>query len=222
MSPHLEDTIIETPLKTFQDYFLKKDYPNALLTLQKNQQSIDPGIWHYNMGTVAGEMNNWPLARYHFLLASKHGLESSELKRNEQLALEKLDVVKLEKPLNSSDYLIKAGLFAGEGFLITIALLFLLIGLWSLRKSLTWVRTALVVVGTALPILLHVWINSWDAKIVMIAKPLHDGPSALFGINGEVPAGVLILANVKGEWEQVVFPSRFSGWIKAVGNKKLE
>ena len=218
----MEDTIIETPLKTFQDYYLKKDYPNALLTLQKNQQSIDPGIWHYNMGTVAGEMNNWPLARYHFLLADKNGFEGDELKRNEQLTLEKLEVVNLEKPLNTSDYLIKASLFAAEGVLVTVSLLILIFGLWSLRKSLTWGRIALVATGTALPILLHVWINSWDAKIIMSTKPLHEGPSALFGINGEVPAGVLILSNEKGEWEEIVFPSRFSGWIKSAGNKKLE
>lgn len=218
----MEDTIIETPLKTFQDYYLKKDYPNALLTLQKNQQSIDPGLWHYNMGTVAGEMSNWPLARYHFVLAKKNGFEGADLERNQQFVMEKLEVGPLEKPLNTSDYLIKAGLFAGEGWLITLSLFILVIGLLSLRKSLSWIRVTLIIVAIAVPMTLHFWINSWEAKIVMTPQPLREGPSALFGVNSEVPAGVLVLTNVKEDWEEIVFPSRFSGWIKSTGIKNLE
>src|SRR5665647_2086831 len=69
MIPILEDTTIADVLKTFEDYYTKKDYLNALLVLQKGGKEISPKVKHYNLGTVYAKMQNWPMARYHFLLA---------------------------------------------------------------------------------------------------------------------------------------------------------
>ena len=67
MIPILEDTTIADVLKTFEDYYTKKDYLNALLVLQKGGKEISPKVKHYNLGTVYAKMQNWPMARYHFL-----------------------------------------------------------------------------------------------------------------------------------------------------------
>ncbi len=209
-------------MKTFEDFYLKKDYPNALLTLEKNQKDIEPSLLHYNSGTVYGEMKNWPLARYHFLLAEMSGMNSKELDQNKALAEGALEIERLEKPLETSDYLIKTGLIASEGPLLTIGLLFLVIGVWLLKKTPTLKNALLLVVAVATPLMLDFWIDSWPKKIVTAPKVIHEGPSALFGTHGEIPAGVMVITNTKDGWEEVVYPARFAGWIKSDAMKRLE
>lgn len=198
------------------------DYPNALLTLKKNQSAMDLGLWHYNMGTVFGKMNDWPMARFHFILAETSGFHSKELNQNQQLVEEKLEVVELEKPLAASDYLIKAGFIAADGPLLSLGFLFLAIGLWVLRKKPTLKAASIFVLAVVTPLMLDVWIDSWPKKVVISPKQIFDGPSALFGSRGEIPPGIMIMTNTKDDWEKIIFPSRFSGWIKSDGLKRLE
>jgi hypothetical protein len=209
-------------LKTFEDYYLKMDYPNALLTLEKNQSAMDLGLWHYNMGTVFGKMNDWPMARFHFILAETGGFHSKELNQNQQLVEDKLEVVELEKPLSASDYLIKAGFIAADGPLLSLGFLFLAIGLWVLRKKPTLKAASIFVLAVITPLMLDVWIDSWPKKVVISPKQIFDGPSALFGSRGEIPPGIMIMTNTKDDWEKIIFPSRYSGWIKSAGLKRLE
>ena len=209
-------------MKTFEDFYLKKDYPNALLILEKHQNEMDLGLWHYNMGTVLGQMNNWPMARFHFILAEARGLNSKELNQNQQLVEEKLEISRLEQPLGTSDYLIKAGMIAADGPLVSLGFLFLAIGLWLLKKKPTLKSATWFVLAVASPLMLDLWIDSWPRKIVTTTKEIYEGPSALFGTRGELPQGLMILTDTKGNWEKIIFPSRFSGWIKSDGLKRLE
>lgn len=183
---------------------------------------MDTGLWHYNMGTVHAEMNNWPMARYHFLLADEAGFSSKELRQNQEMAESKLEVPRLEQPLATSDYLVKTAMVANQGPLMTLGLIFLIIGLWLLKKKPRFKSAVVFVIAVATPLLIDLWIDAWPKKIVTVTKAVYEGPSALFEIRGEIPAGVLVLTNTKGEWEEIIFPSRFSGWIKSDGLKRLE
>ncbi len=218
----LEDTTIENALKTFEDFYLKKDYPNAILALEKNQHDINTGLWHYNMGLAMGQMNNWPMARFHFILAEESGLHSKNLIQNQQLVAAKLETNRLEQPLSISDYLIKTGIIASDGPLLSLGFLFLVVGLWFLKKKPSLKSAAFFVLAVASPLMLDLWIDSWHRKIVTTTKQIYEGPSALFGVKGELPQGIIIMTNTKGDWEKIIFPSRFSGWIKSDGLKRLE
>lgn len=218
----LEDTTIENALKTFEDLYLKKDYPNALLALEKNQNMMEPGLWHFNMGTVLGEMKNWPMARFHFILAEDSGLHSPKLIQNKLLAEHTLEIARLENPLDTSDYLIKSAMVMSDGVFVTLGLIFLVFGLWTLKKKASLKRAASFVLIVSLPFILDLWIDSWPRNIVTNLKTIYEGPSVLFGTKGELPAGVMVLTNSKGEWEEIVYPARFSGWVKADGLKRLE
>ena len=209
-------------MKTFEGYYLKKDYPNALLTLEKHQQEIESGLWHYDMGTVFGEMQNWPMARYHFIMADARGFNSKELAQNQRLTEAALEVGKLEKPLDTSDYLIKSALVAAEGPLVTLSLIFVVLGLWTLKKSPSIKRALVFVFVVLTPLVLDLWIDSWPRKIVTAPKSLFEGPSALFEARGEIPAGIFVITNTKEDWEEIIYPARYSGWVKADGMKKLE
>ena len=174
------------------------------------------------MGTVLGEMNNWPLARFHFILAETSGMNTKELHQNQELTESKLEIPRLEQPLSTSDYLIKTGMVAAEGPLMTVGLIFLVVGLWFLKKKPNLKSALLFMIAVATPLMLDFWIDRWPKNIVTETKAVYEGPSALFGMRGELPAGVMVLTNTKGEWEEIIFPSRFSGWIKSDGLKRLE
>ena len=209
-------------MKTFEGFYLKKDYVNALKTLEGQQKDIDLGLWHYNMGTVLAEMNNWPMARFHFLLAEKSGLNNKQLNQNLLLVEEKLDLTRLEKPLSTSDYLLKASFVAADGPLVTLGFLILAVGLYFLKKKPSLKSAAIFVVAVFTPLMLDLWIDAWPRQIVTSNKVIYEGPSALFGPLGELPQGVMILSNKKDGWEEIIYPSRFAGWIKPEDLKSLE
>ena len=209
-------------MKTFEGFYLKKDYVNALKTLEGQQKDIDLGLWHYNMGTVLAEMNNWPMARFHFLLAEKSGLNNKQLNQNLLLVEDKLDLTRLEKPLSTSDYLLKASFVAADGPLVTLGFLMLAVGLYFLKKKPSLKSAAIFVVAVFTPLMLDLWIDTWPRQIVTSNKVIYEGPSALFGPLGELPQGVMILSNKKDGWEEIIYPSRFAGWIKPEDLKSLE
>ena len=209
-------------MKTFEGFYLKKDYVNALKTLEGQQKDIDLGLWHYNMGSVLAEMNNWPMARFHFLLSEKSGLNTKQLNQNLLLVEEKLDITRLEKPLSTSDYLLKASFVAADGLLVTLGFLILAVGIYFLKKKPSLKSAAIFVVAVFTPLMLDLWIDAWPRKIVTSNKVIYEGPSALFGPLGELPQGVMILTNEKDGWEEIIYPSRFAGWIKPEDLKSLE
>jgi hypothetical protein len=218
----LEDTTIEDVLKTFESFYLKKDYQNALQTLQSHKSEIPAGLWNYNVGTVMAQEQRLSEARFHFLQAAKFGFETKELSQNKELVEDKLEISRLEKPQSTQDYLVKAALIAQDGLLTTVSLLILVIGLWVLRRKADFKKIILFLVLVLTPIALNFWISSWSKAVVKIAQPLNEGPSVIFGNVGEVPAGVLVITRNEGEWHQVLFPSRFQGWIKNNELLKLE
>lgn len=221
--PHLlEDTTIEPVLKTFEDFYQKKDYPNALLTLEKSMNELPLGLKHYNLGTVYAQMQQWPQARYHFLSAKKNGFERTEVTQNLEIAEAKLEVTKLEEPLSTSDYFIKYSTSATGGVFTTLALLILVVGLFVIKKS-GKIKSAWILIPAVLvPLGVNLWIKSWPWAVVMKPAGLHDGPSAIFEARGELPPGLLVIAKPNGDWKQIIYPVRFSGWVKTDVLKEVE
>lgn len=218
----LEDTTIEDVLKTVEALYAQKDYEKALKTLESNKDSVSSGLWHYNMGTVHGKLGHWAMARFHFLKADLAGFRSTEASANAKLTESMLGTEKLEKPTSTSDYLIKVALFSSEGLLTTLSLCLLiagLIGFWkkaSIKVLASFLAMALVVTGASF------WIRSWDRVIVIDKQSVYEGPSAIFASRDEVPEGVVLITSPQGEWREVIFPSRFQGWIKNIGLKELK
>lgn len=218
----MEDTTIENMLKTVESAFAQQDYQGALKILEKHQQEISPGIWHYNVGTVHGKLGNYPLSRYHLMMADENGLSTKEVISNRNLVEEKLDIARYEKSISWSDYLIKAGMTSSQGLLTSLSLLLIvtaLITFWKKQQFKifsVFLALGIVVMG------LNWWIHTWNRSIVLMAQPLHEGPSAIFAAKDEVPVGVLVVTVEKEGWLQIIYPSRFHGWIKNSGLKELE
>ena len=174
------------------------------------------------MGVVKSELNNPALARYYFLKAERSGFEDPKLIQNIKLIETKLEIPKLEKPINTSDWFIKVSLISAQGPLVTLGLIMLVLGLWSLKRTLTFKRLSLVLGIVAVPFVLQLWISNWPQKLVSVQIPIYEGPSALFTVRGELPPGVILVTNKKGQWEEIIFPARIHGWIKSEGLLSLE
>lgn len=209
-------------LKTFEDFYVKKDYQNALLTLEKQGSSLPKDMLQYNLGTVHSKLGHWAQARYHFLLAEEAGFSENSLVQNLDAVEEKLEITRLEQPLEPQDYAVKAALFAKDGVLTSIALLILITGLVLLKKRASLWKIAAWIVGIALPLALSFWINTWPRFIALEPQVIAEGPSAIFRESGELPAGVTVIATGEGEWRRILWPSRFSGWIRIQALKELE
>lgn len=218
----MEDTTIENMLKTVESAFAQQDYLGALKILEKHQNEISPGIWHYNVGTIYGKLGNYPLSRYHLIMADENGLSTKEVISNRNLVEEKLDIARYEKPISWSDYLIKAGMASSHGLLTSLSLLLIIVALLSFWKKQQFkIFSVVLAIGIAV-MGLNWWIHSWSRSIVLSGQPLHEGPSAIFEAKDEVPVGVLLVTIEKEGWLQIIYPSRFQGWIKNKGLKELE
>lgn len=218
----MEDTTIEDVLKTVEALHNQKDYQGALRALESNQGKISAGLWHYNMGTILGKMENFPLARFHLMMADSHGYTRKELFQNKEYIETKLDISRLEKPLSTTDYLVKGSLFASQGLFTMLSLIMIILGVISFIK-----KAGIAVFGTCLltaGLLLgaNFWIQSWDKVIVVEAQAIHEGPSTIFGAREEIPSGVMLVTKKTGEWRKIYYPARFSGWIKESGLKELK
>lgn len=218
----MEDTTIEDVLKTVEALYAQKNYQEALKTLEANQANISPGVWHYNVGTILGKMENLPLARYHLMMADLEGFNSQEVIANKKLVESKLDIAKLEKANSASDYFVKGGIEASQGILTTLSLIFVILGIVNMWKKSSYKVLAVLLTSALFIIGLNYWIQSWDKVIVITTQSIQEGPSVIFPSRDELPVGVMLIISKKGEWSKIVYPSRFQGWIKNTGLKELK
>lgn len=217
----MEDTTIEDVLKTIQTLHNQKDYEGALRVLKDHRNDLSPGLWHYNMGTLYAEMQNFPQARFHLLMAEGNGYSTKELFQNKEIVETKLDIPRIEKSLTFKDQVIKGSLFASEGILTSLALVCILAGIIALWKKAGMKIFAAFVMMAAFILGVNYWIKSWDKFITLEQVPIHEGPSAIFKTTEGVPPGVMIIAKRKGEWMHITYPGRFSGWIREQGLKEM-
>lgn len=218
----LEDTTIKDVLKTVEAHYNQKDYTSALSLLQANKANISPGVWHYNVGTIYGKLDDWAMARYHFLLADWEGLSSKEVVSNRMLVEEKLDIQKLEKSFSPSDFFIKASIESSHGILTSLSLLFVLFGVICFWRKKSWKTISIFCVMSVMFVGLNLWILTWTKFISVKSQLIYDGPSVIFPTREELPIGILIVTRQKDDWLQVVYPSRFEGWVKFNGLKELK
>ena len=118
----MEDTTIKDILKTVESAYQQGDFQGAISTLEKNQIHVTPGLWHYNMGTLYAKLENFPLARYHFLMSDMEGYTNKDLIKNKKIVEEKLDIPKHEKMLSTSDYFIRGSVEATHGIFTMVSL----------------------------------------------------------------------------------------------------
>jgi hypothetical protein len=217
----MEDTTIEDVLKTIETLYAQKAYRDALDYLSQNQNSLSRGVWHYNMGTLFARLEDWPMARYHLMMADRSGYASIELSLNQRLVESKLSVKKWEKLLSSKDYAIRGALLGSEGIFTMIGFIMMIGGFYLLRNKSKQKGALATLFFSFLFFGATLWIKSWNWGIVLGPQVVREGPSLIFNSKEELPPGVMILSVRHGEWLKVIFPEKFEGWIKNANIKEL-
>lgn len=193
-----------------------------MIELEKQRENISPGLWHFNAGTVKAKMMNPAEARFHFLEARFHGFDDQKLSDNLSLIEDQLEVKTLERPVEPLDYAVKFSLWAEGGFFTMLSLLIIFLGLVFVKKTQKYYVLALTIFIAGFPLAMNFWVKSWNKAVNLNPQQVLDGPSAIFGSRGELPPGIFLITRSAGEWKEVIYPSKFRGWIKNVGLKELE
>lgn len=193
-----------------------------MIELEKQREIISPGLWHFNAGTVKAKMMSPAEARFHFLEARLHGFNNQKLSENLNLIENQLEVKSLEKSIEPMDYAVNFSLWAEGGFFTMLSLVIILLGLIIVKKTQKYYVLALTIFFATVPVSLNYWVKSWNKAVNLTPQQVLDGPSAIFGSRGELPPGIFLITRKSGEWKEIIYPSRFRGWIKNAGIKELE
>jgi hypothetical protein len=216
------DKSIEDALALFKESYLKNDFGKSLEILESHKSAIHEGLWHYNKSVIHAKLGQFPLARFHLIKAEKAGFETLELALNKRIIEENLKISNLEKSLGFTDTAIKTSLFSSQGLNLTLALLLLLVAviLWIKKSSKKIISTLMLV--SYFFILFNFWIRNWNLGITLNEEQLYEGPSVIFQTNSKLPPGILVVTLKKDQWLKVIYPSRFSGWIKGDQLKDIQ
>ncbi len=206
-----------TDQNSFEALYVKKDYKGAVNYLLRNKQSLNSGIFHYNLGTVYSKLGDYPAARFHFEKAIKEGYINSSALNNLGYVKSQLQVDDLSTSSMLADELMNAALTVPSSAYVTITLILLLAGMLMVKakKIKRKVTMALGILIVATPVLFsQFYLEKVNYAVTFKDIPLYEGPSKIFSEKGKVRAGSkIILGEFKEGWFYVKFPISLAGWI---------
>ncbi len=205
-------------LKAAQESYLKEDYQNSLKIIRENKDNLDPGLFHYNLGSIYLKMNDFGPARYHLEKARDDGFNYPMLWNN-------LEYIKLQPgvtdPLLSKD--LKEAIVAKTmdipvSFFVIYFLLGLSAILFSLRKKIIKNKILVVIALAALVVpgvFRYTYKEGHTFAIAMKDSRVFEGPSKIYPDYGKINAGSrVVVGKFYDDWYYIVSPSDRSGWVQ--------
>lgn len=214
----MADTSTNKHVKELEQLYLDGKYDDLKSKLIKDRDSLSPGVFHYNLGTVFAKKGNLAAARYNLEKAKSLGFEHPALNKNLNSILETVEVKTnpdIPVPSKALDYFMSTS----EGIFLFFALIVVLISsiLYRTNTLRNKMALALLVVISFSPLAIKKYhydtkyitgINIRDAKV-------FEGPSEIYPTIKEIVGGQkLILGKSYEDWIFISFPIEFSGWIK--------
>lgn len=214
----MSDSSTNGILKSLQELYLAQDYQGAAKHLIKFKDRLDPGVFHYNLGTVHSKIGNLAAGRYHLEKSLKSNFINSKVMNNLNYVEKSLAVQDLSNSNHfydkSMDTLLK---FSGESYL-ALTLLSLVILLWSFKKKVITNLWALGIVGilSILPLAGHqLYLKNVNHAIVMQDSEVREGPSGVFASKLSLQAGSkVIVGEFDSGWGFIKHPVELAGWIE--------
>lgn len=205
-------------LKAAQEYYLKGEFQNSLKIIRENKDKLDPGLFHYDLGSIYLKMNDFGPARYHLEKAKKDGF-------NYPMVWNNLNYVKLQPgvtdPVQSRDWKDYATANAMDipfSFYIAFLMAGLCLFLLLLKKK--WIENKLLILMyLALFITPLIFRYSYEREhtyaIAMKDARVHEGPSKIYPDYGKVSAGSrVVVGRFYDDWYYIVSPSDRAGWVQ--------
>ena len=205
-------------LKAAQDTYLKGDYDQSIGLMLKNKDSLDQGLFHYNLGSMYLKKNELGPARLHFEKAKKEDFSYPMLWNNLEYVKHQPGVIDPAQSNHWQEYFMAnvmdiPGSFFGIYFLIGLSLLLLL-----LRKRV--VRNRLLVVCYSLLLVVPIALRfsyGQSHKFAVALKEIrvYEGPSSIYSDYGQIAAGSrFVVGKFYDNWYYIVSPSDRAGWVK--------
>lgn len=210
-------------INDFQNLVEAKNYDKALGLLLQNKDSFEPGVFHYNKGVLEARREDFVAARISFEKAIKKGYLNKELSKNLEMAKNQLGVYYLEKTsdfeVNFINSMINFEIYTP--IIITSILLIALLSAFKSFKSSFVIPIVLVV--SSLPIVSYMYLKeNYHQVIVTEAHTTRKGPSEIFELDQELPAGMMItIKKNKSNWSHVFSPKSHRGWVKNLKAEKI-
>lgn len=205
-------------LKAAQGHYIKGEFENSLQIIRQNKDHLDPGLFHYDLGSIYLKMNNFGPARFHLEKAKNDGFTYPMVWNN-------LSYVKLQPgvtdPAQSRDWKEYSTANAMDiplsfylAFLMTGLCLFLLL----LKKK--WIENKLLILlyltlFSAPLIFRYSYEKEHTYAVVMKDARVHEGPSKIYPDYGKIIAGSrVVVGRFYDDWYYIVSPRERSGWVK--------
>ena len=214
----MNDTNTIEILKSLQELYLSKDYSGAAKLLIKNKLKLDPGLFHYNLGTVHSKMGNLAAGRYHLEKSLKNNFVNSKVLNNLNFVEQSLSVQDLSTSKNFYDRTIDSSLkFSGTSYL-AVTLIFLVAVTICFKKKILVNRWFIgIFLALAItPISYHqFYLKNIKHAILLSDGEVREGPSGVFTTKMSIQAGSkVIVGEFEPGWVFIKYPLELSGWIK--------
>lgn len=204
-------------LNTAKDLYLKADYESALETIREGRDDLDPGLFHYNLGSLHLKKNELGPARLHLEKAKKESFSFPMVYKNLEIVIAQPQVY---DPTKSKDILEASTakvLDTPVIFFFILAAVICSAGLLAVRKNLlkSIATASLVLVLGIVPLSTKMILdNLYSSAIVLKTVRVFEGPSQVFTDYGEIAEGSrVIIGESKADWYYIISPKAIQGWV---------
>lgn len=204
-------------LKSLETLYTQSKYQEAIDLLLKNKGSFEPGVFHYNLGSLYLKQKDLAVARFHLEKAYHSGFQTQEVTNNLKVVESGLNLSTLEDSGNTLTDGFYQVIFAPNAYVVTYLLFFALFLVWVKKvKNLSWIWLSSLAILFLLPAAMKIWWNKdLNMAITLKGTQSKEGPSGIFENNHDLPAGVkLIVTKPKEGWYFIQHPSHLSGWVR--------
>lgn len=206
-------------LKSLEALYLDGKGESAVQLLLENRDRLEPGLFHYNLGTFYTQLNDLGAGRYHLEKALQYEGPTTDILNNLRTVQTQLAHQELAHSPQLSDRLL-ANLFElPMDYAITATLIMILLGMiifkWRGIKSF-WALGFYFLLSLT-PVALTSYVSyQYDVAIVLKESSVLEGPSALFKEKYRLSSGLKIVVEEHKDrgWYFIKKPVHLSGWIE--------
>jgi len=215
----MADTNINKQVKELEQLYLDGKYTELKEKLVKDRDSLSPGVFHYNLGTILAKEGNLAAARYNLEKAKSLGFSHPALIKNLDSVTKKVQVTQYnsEKPLDIK--LLEGFVFTSDSLFLLASLLCALFMTILLRMKLIknrYIFVALLALSTT-PFLVkkYHYNTTYMTAVNIKATKVFEGPSEIYEPIKEIEGGQKVIIGKSFEdWIFVNWPVEYSGWVK--------
>lgn len=213
----MADSKADEILKQAQQFFVNKDYESALSVIREGKKHLDPGLFHYNLGSIYTKSGDLGAGRFHLEKAKKAGFNYPMLWKNLKYIKNQPQVMDPTKSKDYQEVLVGKVLDVPSSFFIIFSLACLVLLVFLARKSIINIKKFVVLAVLFVlipPITSFVIKNGYKYAITLKPVRVYEGPSKIYPDFGEVSAGSrVIVGRFHDSWFFLLSPSSISGWV---------